>query len=141
MKTILATLGVFGVMAAGACGGAPAQRAGSTVVLHEADAGKTFTVHGGDKVQIVLTDTYPVPGSSLVWNVAGSPVTVLKAGTANRTPQVRNGPGRTDTYTADFLAVGAGQAVLDAKGARTCEAMQPSACLDQHFTITVVVAR
>jgi len=89
----------------------------------------------------VLTDTYPVPGSSLVWNVAGSPASVLKAGTVSRSPQVRNGPGRTDTYTADFLAVGAGQAKLNAKGATTCEAMAKSNCSDQAFSITVVVTR
>ena len=141
MKTILGTLGVFGLLAASACGGTPAQAAGSTIVLHETDAGKTFNVRGGDTVRVILTDTYPVPGSSLVWNVAGSPTSVLKPGTVNRTAQLRDGPGRTDTYTADFVAVGAGQAVLDAQGAKTCEAMQKSSCPDQHFTITVVVGR
>jgi hypothetical protein len=54
---------------------------------------------------------------------------------------VRNGPGRADTYTADFRAISAGQALLDAKGATTCEAMAKSNCPDQHFTITVVVGR
>ena len=127
-------------MAAISCGGAP-PRAGTTIVLHQTDAGKTFNVKGGDTVRVELVDTYPVPGSSLVWNVSGSPANVLKAGTENRTSQVRNGPGRTDTYTANFLAVGAGQAVLDAKGATTCEAMAKPNCPDQHFTITVVVGR
>lgn len=129
-------------MAAVSCGGVPAQPAASTIVLHEADAGKTFSVHGGDLVQVVLLDTYPVPGSSLVWTVSASPAGVLKAGAQNRSPQVREaGPGRTDTYTAEFLATSAGQAVLDAKGATTCEAMAKSGCPDQHFTITVVVGR
>jgi hypothetical protein len=83
-----------------------------------------------------------VPGSSLVWTVTASPAGVLKFVSENRSPQVRGtGPGRTDTYTADFLAAGAGQAVLDAKGATTCEAMAKSGCPDQHFTITVVVGR
>ena len=141
MKPTLVALGVFGLMAAVSCGGAPAQAAGKTIVLRQTDAGKTFNVRGGDTVRIVLTDTYPVPGSSLVWNVAGSPASVLKAGTVSRSPQVRNGPGRTDTYTADFLAVGAGQAKLNAKGATTCEAMAKSNCSDQAFSITVVVTR
>jgi hypothetical protein len=140
MKHILVTLGVFGLMAGISCGGAPVPAA-TTIVLHQTDAGKTFNVRGGDTVRVELTDTYPVPGSSLVWNVSGSPVSVIKAGTENRTSQVRNGPGRTDTYTASFLAVGAGQAVLDAKGTTTCEAMAKSNCPDQHFTITVVVTR
>jgi hypothetical protein len=141
MKRTLVTLGAFGLMAAVSCGGAPAPASGRTIVLNQTDSGKTFNVRGGDTVRIVLTDNYPVPGSSLVWNVSGSPANVLKAGTVNRSPQVRSGPGRTDTYTADFLAIGAGQAKLDAKGATTCEAMAKANCPDQAFTITVVVTR
>jgi hypothetical protein len=141
MKALLATLFVFAVMAAVSCGGTPAPVATTTVELMETDAGKTFNVRGGSTVRVVLTDNYPVPGSSLVWTVAASPSAVLRPGLQNRTPQVRNGPGRTDTYTAEFLAVGAGQAVLDAKGATTCEAMAKAGCPDQHFTITVVVTR
>ncbi|HEY8633880.1 MAG TPA: hypothetical protein VIO34_02850 [Candidatus Dormibacteraeota bacterium] len=63
---------------------------------------------------------------------------MLKAGAWSRSAQVRDsGPGRTDTYTAEFLAASAGQAVLDANGV----AMAKSGCPDQHFTITVVVGR
>jgi hypothetical protein len=141
MKQTLVALGVFGVMAAVSCGGAAANTA-TTIVFKQADAGKTFNVRGGDTVRLVLVDTYPVPGSSLVWTVAALPAGVLKAGSENRSPQVRDaGPGRTDTYTAEFVAVSAGQATLDAKGATTCEAMAKSGCPDQHFTITVVVGR
>jgi hypothetical protein len=141
MKQTLVAVGVFGVMAAASCGGTPAT-AVTMIVLTQTDAGKTFNVHGGDTVRVVLVDTYPVPGSSLVWTVGASPAAVLKAGSQNRSPQVRDaGPGRTDTYTAEFIAVGAGQATLDAKGATTCEAMAKSGCPDQHFTITVVVGR
>jgi predicted secreted protein len=141
MKGIFVTLGVLAITVTGACGGVPAPAAGTTIVLHQTDAGKTFNVRGGDTVRIVLDDNYPVPGSSLVWNVAGTPATVLQAGTVTRSPQVKNGPGRTDTYTAEFRAITAGQAVLDAKGATTCEAMAKSNCPDQHFTITVIVGR
>jgi hypothetical protein len=141
MKGILVTLGVLAIIVTGACGSAPAPAAGATIVLHQTDAGKTFNVRGGDIVRVILDDNYPVPGSSLVWNVASSPTTVLQPGTASRTPQVKNGPGRTDTYTAEFRAITAGQAVLDAKGATSCEAMAKSNCPDQHFTITVVVGR
>ena len=142
MKQTLVTLGVFGLMAAVSCGGAPAQAAARTIVLHETDAGKTFNVHGGDTVRVVLVDKYPVPGSSLVWTVLASPTGVLKAGAWSRSPQVRDsGPGRTDTYTADFSAVGAGQGKLDAKGATSCEAMAKPACPDQAFSVTIVVTR
>ena len=141
MKRTLLTLGVFALTTAAACGGVPGPAAGTTIVLHQTDAGKTFNVRGGDTVRVVLDDNYPVPGSSLVWTVVSSPATILQPGTASRTQQVKNGPGRTDTYTAEFHAVSAGQAVLDAKGATTCEAMAKSNCPDQHFTITVVVGR
>ncbi len=141
MKAILVTLGVFVIAASGACGGAPAPASGTTILLHDSDAGKTFNARGGDTVRVILADNYPVPGSSLVWNVASSPASILQAGTVTRSPQVRSGPGRTDTYTAEFRALTAGQAVLDAEGATTCEAMAKTNCPDQHFTITVVVTR
>lgn len=142
MKGILVTIGVFAIALASACGGVPAQAAATTIVLHQTDAGKTFNVRGGDTVRVVLDDTYPVPGSSLVWSVASSPAAILQPGAVSRSPQVRtSGPGRTDTYTAEFRAISAGQAVLDAKGATTCEAMAKTGCPDQHFTITVVVGR
>jgi hypothetical protein len=142
MKQPLVALGVFGLMAAVSCGRAAAPSAASTIVLHEADAGKTFNVHGGDTIRVVLVDKYPVPGSSLVWTVLASPDSVLKAGAWSRSDQVRDsGPGRTDTYTADFTAVAAGQAKLDAKGATSCEAMAKSGCPDQALSFTIVVGR
>jgi predicted secreted protein len=138
---MLLALGVFAMAATAACGAAPLPASGTTVVLHETDAGKTFNLHGGDTVRIVLDDAYPVPGSSLVWTVAGSPASVLQAGAATRSPQVRNGPGRTDKYTAEFRAVAAGQGLLDAQGTTSCEAMAKASCPDKHFTITVIVGR
>jgi predicted secreted protein len=141
MKGLLVALSVFALAAVSACGGTPAPAAGTTILLHQSDAGKTFSVRGGDTVRIILDDNYPVPGSSLVWNVASSLTSVLQPGTVTRSPQVRSGPGRTDTYTAEFRAMTAGQAVLAAKGATTCEAMAKTSCPDQQFTITVVVTR
>jgi hypothetical protein len=141
MKALIVTLSVFALATVAACGATPAPAAGKTIVLAQTDAGKTFDVHGGDTVRIVLSDNYPVPGSSLVWNVAGTPASILQPGTVTRSPQVRNGPGRADTYTAEFHAMTAGQGVLDAKGTTTCEAMAKSNCPDQHFTITIVVTR
>ncbi|HEY8815199.1 MAG TPA: hypothetical protein VIP57_08875 [Candidatus Dormibacteraeota bacterium] len=142
MKQTLVALGVLGLMAGVSCGGASAQPAGSTIVLREADAGKTFNVHGGDTIRVILIDKYPVPGSSLVWTVLASPDSVLKAGAWSRSAQVRDsGPGRTDTYTADFTAAAAGQAKLDAKGATSCEAMAKTGCPDQALSFTVMVGR
>ena len=141
MKGLLVTLSVFVIAAVSACGGTPAPAAGTTILLHQSDAGKTFSVRAGDTVRIILDDNYPVPGSSLVWNVASSLTSVLQPGTVTRSPQVGSGPGRTDTYAAEFRAMTAGQAVLAAKGATTCEAMAKTSCPDQQFTITVVVTR
>jgi len=71
-----------------------------------------------------------------------SPDSVLKAGAWTRSDQVRDsGPGRTDTYTAEFKAVAAGQAKLDAKGVTSCEAMAKSGCPDQALSFTIVVGR
>jgi hypothetical protein len=55
MKAILSALGVFVIASVGACGGA-APISSTTIVLHQTDAGKTFNVHGGDTVRIVLDD-------------------------------------------------------------------------------------
>jgi FtsP/CotA-like multicopper oxidase with cupredoxin domain len=141
MKSLLVLLGVFVIASVGACGGVPVPAAGGTVLLSASDAGKTISVHGGDTVRITLADSYPVPGSSLVWSVASSPASVLQPGAVSRSPQLKSGPGRTDTYTAEFRAISAGQAVLAAKGATTCEAMAKAYCPDQQFTITVLVTR
>jgi hypothetical protein len=56
MKQTLVALGVFGLLAAFSCGGTSAS-AGTTIVLTQTDAGKTFNLHGGDTVRIVLVDT------------------------------------------------------------------------------------
>jgi predicted secreted protein len=141
VKNILVGLSILAVAVICACGGTAAQASGKTVLLAEADAGKTFNVHGGDTIHITLQDTYPVPGSSLVWNVGSSASTILQPGVTTRSQQVRNGAGRTDTFTADFLAVGAGQAQLNATGTTTCEAMAKANCPDHQFTVTVVVTR
>jgi FtsP/CotA-like multicopper oxidase with cupredoxin domain len=141
MQRIPVGLSVLAFAVICACGGTPAQAGGNRVAVVESDAGKTITVRSGDTIRITLEDTYPVPGSSLVWNVGSSATSVLQPGATTRSKQVSSGPGRTDTYTADFLAAGAGQALLDSKGTTTCEAMAKPNCPDRQFTITVVVTR
>jgi predicted secreted protein len=121
------------------CGGA-ARSSSRTITLGEKDAGTTIHARVGDAVRVQLVESFPVPGSSLVWDVTTSDPTVLWVVTTERTPQVRSGPGGNDTYTATFSAAGGGQALLNAVGATTCEAMVKQSCPDRNFTITVVVA-
>lgn len=128
------------VLVAMACGSAPAAQASRTVDRMEKDAGTTVQVRAGDTVRVRLVESFPVPGSSLVWDVTSSDSAVLSELKADRTPQVRSGPGGSDTYTAFFNAEAAGRAILTAHGATTCEAMAKQSCPDRNFTITVEVA-
>lgn len=130
------------LIAAVACGSATAAPASRTVDLGEKDAGSTVQVRIGDSVRVQLVESFPVPGSSLVWDVTSTGPTVLAGTKAERTPQTQTGPGigRTHTYTASFDAVAAGQSTLDAHGATACEAMMKQSCPDRNFTITVVVS-
>jgi len=125
-----------------ACGSAAVAPAGRTVDLGEKDAGRTVQVRIGDTVRVELVESFPVPGSSLVWDVTSTGPTVLAATKAERTTQTQTGPGRgrTDTYTASFDALAAGQSTLDAHGATSCEAMMKQSCPDRNFAITVVVS-
>ncbi len=113
--------------------------ANSTVVLGQQDAGRTVHVMVGDTVRVTLTEDRPVPGSSLTWEVTSSLMSVLQAGAVTRNPPTLTPVGK-DTYTADFLASAAGQAVLDAHGTTSCEAMAKAFCPDREFTLTVIVA-
>jgi predicted secreted protein len=121
------------------CGGVAVPPAGQ-ITLGDKDAGTTIQVRLGDTVRVQLVDSFPVPGSSLVWDVTTTDPAVLSVVDTARTPQVRSGPGGSDAYTATFKAAGAGQAELNAHGATTCEAMAKQSCPDRNFTITVVVA-
>lgn len=122
------------------CGGAAVTPAAHPFTLGEKDAGTTIHARVGDSIRVQLVESFPVPGSSLVWDVTTSDPTVLAVVKTERTPQVRSGPGGNDTYTATFSAAGGGQALLNAVGATTCEAMVKQSCPDRNFTITVVVA-
>jgi hypothetical protein len=123
-----------------ACGGAAVVPAGSTVDLGEKDAGRTVQVRVGDTVRVQLVESFPVPGSSLVWDVTSTDPSVLSVVKADRTPQMRSGPGGTDTYVAFLRAAGPGRVTLTAHGATSCEAMAKQSCPDRNFTITVVVS-
>ena len=140
MRPAMAGLGVLALAILSGCGTSTAPAAGSTVVLGLADAGRTVQVKVGDTVRVTLEDDFPVPGSSLVWNVTSLDTSVLQQRAVTRSTRVTGGLGAHDTYTADFHAGAAGQSVLDAHGATSCEAMAKQSCPDREFKITVVVA-
>jgi len=126
----------FAGLAAGC--GAVTHASGSTVELGQQDAGRTVQVSVGDTIRIKLVEDRPVPGSSVTWAVTSSVPSVLQAGSVTRNPATMT-PVGSDTYTADFLAVTGGQALLNAHGTTSCEAMAKVNCPDRDFQITVVV--
>ena len=139
MRLAILSLVVIALAAISGCSVLATRAPSSTVVLGQADAGRMVQVKVGDTVRVTLEEDFPVPGSSLVWNVTSLEPSVLRQGPVIRSPQVRSGPGTHDTYMADFGAIAAGQAVLDAHGATSCEAMAKQNCPDRDFKITVVV--
>ena len=131
----------FVLGAAVACGGTAASSPPSpaTIVVGQEQAGKTVTAKVGDTVRVKLTEEFPVPGSSLLWDVTSSRPTVLKLTSVTRDPAERPRQG-TVSYTAEFVARAGGSADLIARGSRTCEAMTGPGCQNVNFTITVKVA-
>jgi hypothetical protein len=101
-------------------------------------AGTTVHAQVGDTIRVKLQDSFPVPGSSLVWSVSSSSPSILSpTSTTAPTPAPMRG---VSPYVADFLAQTSGQAILNARGATTCEAMAKQYCPDQAFTIRVIVS-
>jgi hypothetical protein len=137
-RTLLLAPAIFVAVALMACGstGQPAHTP-ATIVLKEDAAGKTVPVHVGDTVLVELTESFPVPGSSLTWDVSTSAPSILKLQKVTRDPAQRPRQG-TVAYTADFNASASGQAKLFARGAQTCEAMLT--CPQKDFTVTIVVS-
>jgi len=110
MRQTLVALGVFGLLAAVSCGGTPAS-AGTTIVLKQTDAGKTFNLHGGDTVRVVLVDKSAncktSPGSA-----AGCAAACLRALAPRRTAPNCRTPKTgtsTQTYCRTFGRMGAQQ--------------------------------
>jgi hypothetical protein len=122
-----------------ACGSAGSPAPGATITLGQSDAGRTVQAKVGDTLRVTLQDDYPVPGSSLVWDVTSLDSSLLQPATATRSLRNGMGTGAHDTYSADFRAVAAGQAMLDAHGTTSCEAMPKQNCPDRDFRITIVI--
>lgn len=121
------------------CGSAATPAAHRTLVVGEADAGNAVQARVGDTVRVKLQESFPVPGSSLVWDVSSNAPSVLAVGKVTRDPAERPPIGKVD-YTADFTAAAAGQAKLIARGSTTCEAMSKQGCPNRDFTVTVIVS-
>lgn len=138
IKTWLRALIGFSVVLTFACGSATTPAAHSTLVVGEADAGTTVQAKVGDTVRVKLQESFPMPGSSLIWDVSTNAPSVLAAGKVTRDPTERPRIGQV-AYTADFTAAAGGQAQLIARGSTTCEAMTKPGCPNRDFTITVIV--
>jgi hypothetical protein len=134
----IAIVGLSAVLAL-ACGTVQTPGAPTTIVVAESDAGKTVQAKVGDTVRVKLQEDFPVPGSSLVWDVSSSAPSVLAPGPVTRDPAQGPAVGHVQ-YQADFVAGASGQAELNAHGATTCEAMAKASCPDRWFTITVIVS-
>jgi hypothetical protein len=120
-----------------ACGAASTAQPGETIVVHEDAAGTTVHAHVDDVISVELTESFPVPGSSLTWDVTTSTPSVLKLQEVKRDPADRPRQG-TDAYTARFFASEAGEGKLFARGSQTCEAMLT--CPQKDFTVTIEVS-
>ena len=119
-----------------ACGSIGPAATPQTIAVHEDSAGKTVTAHVGDTVEVQLQESFPVPGSSLTWDVSTSAPSVLKLDRVTRDPAERPRQG-TVKFTADFSATATGEAKLFARGSQTCEAMPT--CPQKDFTVTIDV--
>ena len=136
-STVLIAVLISILAMAVACGGtATPVAAHSTIVVGQDQAGKTVDAKVGDTVRVKLTEEFPLPGSSLVWDVTSSRPTLLKLDKVTRDPAERPRQGNV-AYTADFVAKSGGSADLIARGSRTCEAMAAPACQSINFTVTI----
>ena len=138
LKASLRALVGLPVLLLVACGSASTPAAHSTLLVGEADAGKTLHARVGDTVVVKLQEDFPLPGSSLVWDVSSTTPSVLKPGSVTRDPAERPRIGHV-SYTAVFTAKGAGRAQLLARGSTTCEAMAKPGCPNRDFTVVVEV--
>jgi uncharacterized lipoprotein len=134
MKTLLVA---FAAALLAACGSAGTAQPAQTIVVHEDTAGHTVHAHVNDVINVELTESFPIPGSSLTWDATTSAPSVLKLEKVTRDPAERPRQG-TVKYTAEFSVIAAGQATLFVRGAQTCEAM-PS-CPQKDFTVAVVAS-
>ena len=134
-KFALLTPGVLALSACAAFAAAPA----SELTLHQQDSGHRYSVRVGDTVKVDLLDSFPVPGSSVVWNADTSNGTVLTR--LNTTRESPASFARSQAhYVATFKAQKSGQATIKMVGTAHCEAMNPAACAQPAGSITITVS-
>ena len=111
----------------------------SELTLHGQDSGRTVAVHPGDTVKLDLLDTYPVPGSSVIWTADTSDASVLARLSSSRETPAGIAHSQAH-YTAVFKALKQGTATVWMTGAARCEAMNPAACPQPSGSITVTIS-
>jgi hypothetical protein len=130
---------VFLILACAGCGapaGHPmAEHPGPALTLREADRGRTFSVHRGDRVVLILASTY--------WNVAAAsdPAVLREDGE----PHVAGSPSGCvpgqgcGTVTTTFVAVSSGQASVSASRS-SCGEARGCTGEERTYQATIVVS-
>ena len=134
----LAGLVAFALVLSG-CGAPALGPPSATLTLHQTDFGHRYSVHAGDSVRLDLLDTFPVPGSSVVWNaVSADPSILTRVSSTRATPAAI--AGSEAQYVAVFRAVKPGKATIQAVGTARCEAMNPAFCPQPAGSITITIS-
>ena len=121
------------------CGSPVLGAPGATLTLHEADFGHRYSVHAGDSVRLDLLDTFPVPGSSVVWNAASADPSILLLVSSTRATPAAIAHSQAH-YVAVFRAVKPGKATIQAVGTARCEAMNPAFCPQPAGSIRIEIS-
>jgi hypothetical protein len=101
--------------------------ANTTLKLRPAQAGGTFTVRVGQRIELALTATRTVPGASTTWTADSSNrEAVLRTGIYEKPPTAF--VNVTYPVVIDFRAETAGRADIVARSEPTCEALPPPYC-------------
>jgi len=109
------------------------------LTLHGQDSGRGVAVHQGDTVKLDLLDTFPVPGSSVIWTADTSDASVL-ARVSNSRETPAGIAHSLAHYTAVFRALKQGTAAIRMTGVARCEAMNPAACPQPSGSIAVTIS-
>ncbi|MDE1985467.1 MAG: protease inhibitor I42 family protein [Alphaproteobacteria bacterium] len=103
------------------------------LVIHQADAGKSFTLAVGRHLSVLLKEQ---AGTGYSWVVAGDSTPLLKF-EGSSVQSAATMPGGAQLQALDFLAVAAGKGMLRLDYRRPWETDKPPA---QIFSVTVTVA-
>ncbi len=129
------SLAVLLVLSLGACGAAAAAPS-TSLTIHQQDAGHAYSIHPGDTVTVDLLDSFPVPGSSVIWNADSSDGTVLNRVSVTR--ETPSGIAHSQAhYIATFKALKSGKASIRMVGTARCEAMNPAFCPQPSGAVAV----